>query len=127
MVYDRNAELIHGPIERLRIAALAGKEYRFEPAQICLLDEAAIGILAPDGTQCSWGGEHDLDPMLVDDAPKCTGIRSADWLTLEQHRGAAVEQRRIDDVRMPDDPADVGCRPETRRRHRRHRCSSSSN
>ena len=49
--------------------------------------------------------------MLLDDPPEDAGVRRSDRLALEQDCRASGDQRRIDDVGMPDHPADVGCRP----------------
>src|SRR5947207_706876 len=50
--------------------------------------------------------------MLRDDAPEGAGVRRADRLALVEDAGAAGEQRRVDDVRVADHPADIGGRPE---------------
>ncbi len=52
------------------------------------------------------------DAVLRDHPPEGAGVRRADRLALVEHARAAVQQRRVDDVGMADDPADVGGRPE---------------
>ena len=76
-----------------------------------LLQEVAVRVGALDGAEGSRRGEQDLDLMLLDDPPENAGVRRSDRLALEQDRRASGDQRRIDDVGMPDHPADVGCRP----------------
>src|SRR3546814_3442398 len=49
--------------------------------------------------------------MVGDHAPEDAGVRRADRLALEQDRGAAMEQRRVDDIGVTDHPADVRGRP----------------
>ena len=49
--------------------------------------------------------------VLGDHAPERAGVRRADRLALVEDRGAAVQQRRVDDVAVADHPADVGGRP----------------
>ena len=49
--------------------------------------------------------------VLGDHAPERAGVRRADRLALVEDRGAAVQERRIDDVGVADHPADVGRRP----------------
>ena len=53
--------------------------------------------------------------VLGDDPPERAGVRGADRLALVQHRGRADQQRRVDDVGVADDPADVARRSRTRR------------
>ena len=50
--------------------------------------------------------------MLADDAPEGAGVGRADGLAFVHDRRRAVQQRRIDDVAVADDPADVGGGPE---------------
>ena len=47
------------------------------------------------------------DAMICNDTPKCARVGCADRLAFIQHRRAAVEQRAVDDVRVPDHPPDV--------------------
>ncbi len=62
-----------------------------------------------------------LTPCCGDDAPEHAGIGRADRLALEDDRRAAMQQRRVDDVAVADDPADVASRPTSRRPDRRRR------
>ena len=71
----------------------------------------------------------DVHAVLGDDPPERAGVGRADRLALVQDRGAAGEQRRVDDVGVADDPADVGGGPEHLarvRRRRRSACSSAA-
>ena len=52
-----------------------------------------------------------LDPVLGDDPPERAGVGGADRLALVEHGRGADDQRRVDDVGVADDPADVGGRP----------------
>ena len=54
------------------------------------------------------------------------GVGRADRLALVEDGRAAGEQRRVDDVGVADDPADVGGGPVHLARARRRRCSSCS-
>jgi len=50
--------------------------------------------------------------MLLDDPPEGAGIGRADRLALIHDRGAADQQRGVDDVGMANHPADIGGGPE---------------
>ncbi len=49
--------------------------------------------------------------MIGDHPPERARVRRPDRLALVEHGGTAVQQRRVDDVGVADDPADVGRRP----------------
>ena len=63
--------------------------------------------------------------IVLDHPPEGARVRRADRLALIKDAGAAVHQRRVDNVGMADDPADVGAGPEGLARldavDRRHR------
>ena len=58
---------------------------------------SAVGAVNRHATPCS-----------ASDPPEGAGIGRADRLALVEHRRAAVQQRRVDDVGMADHPADIG-------------------
>ena len=66
----------------------------------CRIARNAVGAVNSVSTPCSR-----------DHPPERAGVRRPDRLPLVEHRRAAVEERRVDDVRVPDDPADVGRGP----------------
>ena len=109
-----------------RIGALAGEEQRAEFRQVVLREQLALRVLLLDGAERGRRGEQRDAAVLGDDPPERAGIGRADRLALVQDRGAAVQQRRVDDVGMADDPADVGGRPEHLARARCRRCSAST-
>ena len=49
-----------------------------------------------------------LTPCSCDHAPELAGVGRADRLALVEHGRRPDEQRRVDDVGVPDDPPDVG-------------------
>jgi hypothetical protein len=49
--------------------------------------------------------------VVVDDAEKLGRVRSADRLALVEDRRDSREERAVADVRVADDPAEVGRRP----------------
>ena len=112
MVDDRHLQLLLGPGDGRRVGALAGEEERAEPAQIVGADEDAVGVLALDRAERGRRGEEDPHVVLVDDPPERPGIGGADRLALVHDRGAAIDQRGVDDVGMADHPADIGGGPE---------------
>ena len=56
-------------------------------------------------------GEEGGDLVVLDHPPEGAGVGRADGLALIEDAGAAVQERRVDDVGMADDPADVGGGP----------------
>ena len=52
-----------------------------------------------------------LTPCWEMTPPEGARVGRADRLALVEDRGAALQERRVDDVRVPDDPADVGRGP----------------
>ena len=112
MVDDRALQLLRGPVERRRIAAFARQKQRAEARKIVFGDEASFGILLADRAERGGCREQRFHAVAFDCAPIDAGIRRADRFALEEHRRAAGQQRRVADVGMAHDPADVGCGPE---------------
>ena len=79
--------------------------------EVVLREELALRVFLLDGAERGRRGEHGGAAVLGDHAPERAGVGRADRLALVEDRGAAVEQRRIDDVAVADHPADVGGRP----------------
>src|SRR5437763_5168860 len=72
---------------------------------------AARRVFPPDRPESGRRGEQRLDAVFGDDPPERAGVRRADRLALVQDRRTAGDERRVHDVRVPDDPSDVGGRP----------------
>jgi len=71
MIDHRDAQLLLGPLERLRIAALAGEKERPQGLRRpVLLDEFSFGVLAPYGAERRRRREERLHSMLRNDAPE---------------------------------------------------------
>ena len=111
VIDHRHFQQILRPLDGRRVGALAGQEQRAEFRQVVLLEQLAVRVFLADGAERGRRGEQRRPPVLGDDAPERAGIGRADRLALVEDRGAAVEQRRVDDVGMADHPADVGGRP----------------
>ncbi len=111
VIDDRAAEFFGGPLGGRRIAPLPGEEKRLEAAHVVGEPEFRLRVLLLDGAHGGRRGEQHLHPMLGDDPAKRPGIGRADRLSLIHHAGRADQERRIDDVGMPDHPADVGRGP----------------
>ena len=77
----------------------------------CWPEHFALRVFFLDGAERGRRGEHRGAVMFGDHPPEGAGVGRADRLALVEDRGAAVKQRRVDDVRMADHPADVGRRP----------------
>ena len=50
--------------------------------------------------------------MFRNHSPKCARVRSADRFAFIQDRSISCEQGRVDDIRVSNNPADIGRRPE---------------
>ena len=111
MVDHRDFQHVFRPGHRRRIGALAGKKQRAEFRQIVFADLRAGRIVLLDGAERRRRGEQSDDAMIGADAPERAGIGRADRLALVHDRRRAMKQRRIDDVAVPDHPADVGGAP----------------
>ena len=79
--------------------------------QVVLLEQLGVGVFLADGAEGGRRGEQRHHAVIGADAPERAGVGRADRLAFVQDRGAAVEQRRVDDVGVADHPADVGARP----------------
>src|SRR3546814_16711421 len=101
-------------MQRVGVGTLAGEEQRAEIAEVVFPDELAVRVLALDGAEGGRRGEHRADLMVGDHAPEDAGVRRAARLALEQDRGAAMEQRRVDDQGITAHTAQVPGGPETR-------------
>ena len=108
VVDDRDAEQVVRPRVGLGIEPLAGQKQVTEPRQVVALEQLALRILTLDGPEAGGGGEERLDAVFGDDPPERAGVRRADRLALVQDRRTAGDERRVHDVRVPDDPSDVG-------------------
>ncbi len=111
MIDDRNTELLFRPVQRIGIGALAGEKQCPKFFEIVVTDELPLRVLLLDGAKCGRRSEHDRHLVLCNHPPECSGVRRADGLAFVEDGRVAVEQRRIDDVGVADDPADIGCRP----------------
>ena len=111
MVDHRAGEQGFCPLRRIGVAALAGEEEGFEFGEVVLRQQRAFGVLFLDGADGGGGGEEQLDLVLGADPPEGAGIGRADRLALIEQRGAAGEERRIDNVAMAHHPADIAGRP----------------
>ena len=74
-------------------------------------EQLGVGVFLLDGAEGGGRGEQRRHLVLRDHAPEGAGVGRADRLALVEDRGAAVQQRRVDDVGMADHPADVGAGP----------------
>jgi len=107
VVDHRDAQLLLRPTERLWIAALPREEECAEVDQVVAVDVLPFRILLADGAESCRGGEERADPVVRDHPPEGARIGCADRLSLVEHGRASVKERRIDDVRVADDPAHV--------------------
>ena len=86
----------------------------------------AVGVLLLDRPDRGGRGEQRLDAVLRDHPPERAGVRGADRLALVEHGRRAGDQRRVDDVGVADDPADVGGGPPHLARRGCRRCSAAT-
>ena len=112
VIDDRYMQPVSRPQERIRIAAFSGQEQQPETRQIVPRHVEAVRVLALDGAESRRSGKQDVDAVLRADAPVRARIRRSDRLPFIQNRRDAVQERSVDDVAVPDRPADVGGCPE---------------
>ena len=105
-------QFLFGPFHRIGIGALAGEEEGAEMRQVIFADETSFRILLLDGAKSGRCGEQRLDAVLGNHAPEGAGIGRSDRLAFEENGGRAVQQGRIDDIGMANDPTDIGSGPE---------------
>ncbi len=111
MVDHRLVEHLFRPFDGVRIGALAGEEQRVHRADVVLLEQRRLRVLLAHGAERGRRGEEGADLVFLDHPPERAGVRRADRLAFVEDGRAAVQQRRVDDVGMADDPADVGGGP----------------
>ena len=112
VVDDRDAEDVAGPVVGVRVEPLTGEEQGGERGEVVPGAQRRGRILLLDGAECRRRGEQRLHVVVGDDPPEGPGVRSADRLALVEHGRRSDDQRRVDDVGVADDPADVAGRPE---------------
>ena len=111
MVDHRFLQQVLRPGEGVGIGALAGEEQRTESLEVVLREEFPLRVLLLDRAKRGRRREHRDALVLGDHAPERAGVGRAHGLPFVKDRGAAVEQRRVDDVAVADHPADVGGGP----------------
>ena len=108
VVHHRLLQNLLRPDGSWGVAALARQIQSFQRGQVVLREELAFRVLLLDGAHRGGRGEQHLYPMLGADPPEGAGIGGADRLALIHDGRAAPQQRRVDDIAVPHDPADVG-------------------
>ncbi len=111
VVDHRHPELVLRPVQRVGVAPLAREKQGAQRRQVVFADQRALGILLADRAERGRRREQRDHAVLGDHAPERARVGGADRLALVQHGRAAVQQRRVDDVGVTDDPADVRRRP----------------
>ena len=111
VVDHRHTKLVLRPDDGVRVCALTGQEQMLQRRGVILFQEFAVRVGTFYRPESGWRGEQHLDPMIPDHPPEHPGIRGADGLALEQYGRTSRDQRRVDDIGMPDHPADVRRRP----------------
>src|SRR5947209_4901176 len=72
-----------------------------------LFEEFVLGVFFSDRPECSWSCEQGRDFVFFDYPPECPGVRRSDRLAFIKDCCCAREERCIDNVRVPHDPADI--------------------
>ena len=112
MVDHRHPQNALGPLNGVRVGALAREEQGAQALQLIALEMLRVRIFLLDGAEGGRRGEERGDVVFLDHAPEGAGVRRADGLALIDHGGRAMQQRRIDDVAVAHDPAHIRGRPE---------------
>src|SRR6516165_10244950 len=98
MVDDRDAQLLLGPGNGRRVGALAGEKQRAELPEIASPNQAAVGVFALDRTEGGWCRKEHPHAVLLNDSPESAGVGCTDRLSLVHDRGAAQQQRGVNDI-----------------------------
>ena len=112
VVDHRAVQPVIGPVVGLRVESLAGQEKPAQALDVVLGQLDQVRVYPADGTDGRGRREQDRHLVVRNDAPERPGIGGAHRFALVDHRGGADQQRGVDDVGVPDHPADVGGRPE---------------
>ena len=112
VVDHRHRKRALAPRHGVRVRALAGEEEGAQALQVVAPEQRRARVLALDGAQRGGRGEQGVDPVLLDHTPEGARVRRPDRLALVEDRGAAEQQRRVHDVGVAHDPADVRGGPE---------------
>ena len=99
------------PLVGVRVEPLAGQEQRPEGTEVVSCQQPPLRVLLLDGPDRRGSGEQRLDAVLGDDPPEGARVRRTHRLPLVEHGGGTGDQRRVHDVGVADDPADVGRGP----------------
>ena len=78
----------------------------------CSARKRGLGVLLLDGPEGGRRGEQRPHAVLGDHPPEGPGVGGADRLALVEHGRGAGDERPVDDVGVPDDPAHVRRGPE---------------
>src|SRR5262249_38064361 len=97
--------------QRIRITALTRQKQRAEFFQVVLSQVITSVVFALDGAKRGGRGKEDADLVLRDHAPERAGIGCADGLAFVKYGRVSVCQRSINNVKVPDGPAEIGSRP----------------
>src|SRR5229473_2931572 len=84
-----DAEPLLRPVQRVRVAALAGEEQRAQAREVVLPDVLAAWIVALDGAEGGGRGEEGVHPVLRADAPERARVGRAHRLAFVEDAGAA--------------------------------------
>ena len=107
MIHDRHAERVGGPARGRLVERLAGEKQITQARQVEFLH--VRGILLLEHANRGRRAEHRAHLVLGDDLPPDAGVGS-DRQSLVHDRRRTVDERRVDDVRVTHDPADVAGR-----------------
>ncbi|EZP38063.1 hypothetical protein BW36_01361 [Micrococcus luteus] len=72
-----------------------------------VLEQLALGVGAADRAQRRGGREEGAHAVVLDEPPERAGVGGAHGLALVHDRGGPGQERAVDDVGVPHDPAHV--------------------
>ena len=111
MINHRDLQLVFRPLDGVRVCALACQKQRTQTADVIAFQQLTLWIFFLDDAKCGGCVKKRLHLMLFNDPPENPGIRRAHRLALKHHGRVAIQQRPINNIGMPYDPADIGSRP----------------
>ena len=106
-----NAEVARDPLVGIGVETLAGEEERMQARGVVAGQQLGLWVFLLHGSDGRRGGEYRPHPVIGDHSPEGARVGGADGFSFVQNRRRTTDQRRVHDVGVADDPADIRCRP----------------
>ena len=95
----------------VRISPFAGKIKTLKMGHIVVLEIFTPWVFFFYCPKCRWRGEQHFDLVFGYHTPERARVGRSDRLAFVEHRRITIEERRVDNIRMTNDPTHIGRRP----------------